>query len=182
MKKFFKLTLAVALLFIGATSANAQKFGRVDLAAIIPNMPEYKEALTNLEALGKELSQQLEQMQVEFNNKMVDYEKNYNTYNDSVRKMKETELRDMQERLQGMQQIAQQDIQKKETELMTPIYEKADEAVKAVAKEGGYIAIFSTAGDNAGSAGLAYFDPNQLTNITDAVAKKLDVTVAAPAK
>ena len=130
MKNFFKLTLALALILVGATTASAQKFGRVDLAAIVPNMPEYKEALTNLEALGQELSQQLEQMQVEFNNKMVDYEKNYNTYNDSVRKMKETELRDMQERLQGMQQIAQQDMQKKEAEVMNPIYEKANEAVK----------------------------------------------------
>ena len=141
-------------------------------------MPEYKEALTNLEALGQELSQQLEQMQVEFNNKMVDYEKNYNTYNDSVRKMKETELRDMQERLQGMQQIAQQDMQKKETELMTPIYTKADEAVKTVAKNGGYIAIFNTAGGNASSAGLAYFDANQLVDITAAVAKQLGVELA----
>ena len=40
MKKFVKLTLAVALLFIGASAANAQQFGRVDLTAIIPNMPE----------------------------------------------------------------------------------------------------------------------------------------------
>ena len=35
MKNFLKLTLAVALLFVGASSANAQKFGRVDLTAVI---------------------------------------------------------------------------------------------------------------------------------------------------
>ena len=43
MKKILKLTLAVALMMC-ATVASAQKFGRVDLAAIVPNMPEFKEA------------------------------------------------------------------------------------------------------------------------------------------
>ena len=75
MKKFLKLTLAVVFVF-GAASASAQKLGRVDLAAIVPNMPEYTEAVTNLETLGKELSLQLEQMNVELNNKYADYEKN----------------------------------------------------------------------------------------------------------
>ena len=62
MKKFVKLTLAVALLFIGASAANAQQFGRVDLTAIIPNMPEYQEADKNLAEYGKDLQDQLEQI------------------------------------------------------------------------------------------------------------------------
>ena len=69
-------------------------------------------------------------------------------------------------------------LQKKQNELMAPIIEKANNAVNAVAKEGGYIAIFNTEGDMATSAGLAYFDPEQLTNITEAVAKKLGVEIA----
>ena len=60
MKKFLKLTLAVALVVMSAATASAQKFGRVDLAAIVPNMPEYTEALANLETYGKDLQNQLE--------------------------------------------------------------------------------------------------------------------------
>lgn len=174
MKKLLKLTLALVFV-IGATSASAQKLGRVDLAAIVPNMPEYTEAVANLESLGKELSAQLEQMNVEFNNKYADYDKNVSTYSDSVRQMKERELMEMQQRLQDMQQYAQQDLQKKEADLMTPIYDKANAAVNKVAAAGGYAVVFSTAGDQAASAGLAYFDPAQVKDITADVKKELGI-------
>ena len=59
MKKIFRLTLAVALVVMSVATASAQKFGRVDVAAIIPNMPEYKEAIANLETYGKDLQNQL---------------------------------------------------------------------------------------------------------------------------
>lgn len=177
MKKLLKLTLAMVFV-LGASSASAQKLGRVDLAAIVPNMPEYTEAVANLETYGKDLQNQLEQIQVEFNQKYADYEKNMNTYNDTVRQMKESELQQLQQRFDEFRQIAQQDMQKKEAELMEPIYEKANAAVNTVAKAGGYAVIFSTAGDQAAAAGLAYFDPAQVKDITAEVKKQLGIVDA----
>ena len=165
----------VAVLALSATTAFGQKFGRVDLASIVPNMPEYQEAVTNLETYGKDLQDQLEQIMVEFNTLYANYEKSAATMTDSVRQLKERELAELQQRYQDFSQIAQQDIQRKETELMTPIYDKANEAVKKVASEGGYTAIFSTAGDQPSSAGLAYFDPATLTDITAEVKKALNI-------
>lgn len=175
MKNLLKLTLAVVFVF-GAMSASAQKLGRVDLAAIIPNMTEFKDAQAKLEAYGNELTLQLEQMQVEFTNKYSEYEKNMATYSDSIRQMKERELMEMQQRFSDMQQMAQQDIQRKEAELMEPIYKKADDAVSKIAAAGGYAIVFSTTGDMAASAGLAYFDPKQVSDITAEVKKELGVT------
>ena len=174
MKKLMKLAL-VAVLALSATTVFGQKFGRVDLAAIVPNMPEYKEAITNLEAYGKDLQDQLEQIMVEFNTLYSNYEKNAATMTDSVRQLKERELGELQQRYQDFQQIAQQDMQRKEAEIMNPIYAKADEAVKKVAAAGGYVAVFSTAGDQPSSAGLAYFDPALLTDLTGAVKKELGI-------
>lgn len=174
MKKFLKLTLAVVLV-LSSSSAFSQKFGRVDLASIVTNMAEFKEAQTNLESYGKDLQDQLEQIQVEFNTLYADYEKNVSTYNDSVRQLKERELTELQQRFQDFQQIAQQDMQKKEAEIMNPIYDKANEAVKKVASAGGFVAVFSTAGDQPGSAGLAYFDPAALIDITADVKKELGI-------
>lgn len=165
----------VAVLALSATTAFGQKFGRVDLASIVPNMPEYQEAVANLETYGKDLQDQLEQIMVEFNTLYANYEKSAATMTDSVRQLKERELAELQQRYQDFSQIAQQDIQRKEAELMTPIYDKANEAVKKVASEGGYTAIFSTAGDQPSSAGLAYFDPATLTDITAEVKKALNI-------
>ena len=174
MKKFLKLTL-VATLFMSATTLSAQKFGRVDLAAIVPNMTEFKEAQTNLETYGKDLQDQLEQIQVEFNTKLAEYEKNGATYTDAVRQLKESELQQLQQRFTDFQQIAQQDLQRKEQELMAPIYDKANAAIEKVSKAGGYLAIFSTANDNPASAGLAYFDKDALTDITAEVKAELGI-------
>ena len=174
MKKFLKLTLAVALM-VSATAVNAQKFGRVDLAAIVTNMTEFKDAQQNLQNYGRDLQDQLEQIQVEFNKLYADYEKNVTTYSDSVRQLKERELTELQQRFQDFQQLAQQDMAKKEAELMNPIYEKANDAVKQVSSAGGYIAIFSTASDQPASAGLAYFDPAQRPDITPEVKAVLGI-------
>ena len=174
MKKFLKLTLTLMLVF-SASSLFAQKFGRVDLAAIVTAMPEYKEAETNLQAYGQDLQDQLEQIQVEFNNRYLEYEKNVATYSDSVRQLKERELTELQQRFQDFQQVAQQDMQKKEAELITPVYTKANDAVKTVSTRGGYIAVFNTAGDQPASAGLAFFDAEALTDITAEVKKELGI-------
>ena len=174
MKKLVKVAMVV-LLALSASTAFGQKFGRVDLAAIVPTMPEYQEAITNLEAYGMDLQNQLEQIQVEFNTRLAEYEKSVATMTDSIRQLKEQELGQLQQRYQDFQQIAQQDMQRKEAEVMNPIYEKANEAVTKVASAGGYIAIFNTAGNQATSAGLVYFDPSALTDITADVKKELGI-------
>ena len=174
MKKFLKLTLTLMLVF-SASSLFAQKFGRVDLAAIVTAMPEYKEAEANLQVYGKDLQDQLEQIQVEFNNRYLEYEKNVATFSDSVRQLKERELTELQQRFQDFQQVAQQDMLKKEAELINPVYTKANDAVKVVSTRGGYIAVFNTAGDQPASAGLAYFNAEALTDITAEVKKELGI-------
>ena len=163
------------MLVFSASSLFAQKFGRVDLAAIVTAMPEYKEAEANLQVYGKDLQDQLEQIQVEFNNRYLEYEKNVATYSDSVRQLKERELTELQQRFQDFQQVAQQDMQKKEAELINPVYTKANDAVKVVSTRGGYIAVFNTAGDQPASAGLAYFNAEALTDITAEVKKELGI-------
>ena len=174
MKKILKLTLTVMLVMC-ASSVFAQKFGRVDLAAVVTAMPEFTEAQTNLETYGKDLQDQLEQIMVEFNTLYADYQKNAATLSDSVRQLKERELSELQQRYQDFQQLAQQDMQKKEAEIMNPIYDKANEAVKKVSVAGGYIAVFSTTGDQPSAAGLAYFNTEALTDITPAVKKELGI-------
>ncbi|MDE5691990.1 MAG: OmpH family outer membrane protein, partial [Alistipes sp.] len=143
MKKAIKLTLAVALM-LSASSLFAQKLGRINSQDILLAMPETKEMETNMQAFTKDLQDNLETISVEFNQKLTDYQKNYSTYSDSVRQLKERELQELQNRRQEFEQVAQQDIQKKQQELLTPIIEKAKAAIDKVAKDNGYLAIFET--------------------------------------
>ena len=85
---------------------------------------------------------------------------------EAVRKLKEKELNDLNTRLQEFNQVAQQELQKKEQELMEPIIKKANEAITEVSKAGGYTVIFET-------GQMIYFDEAQVKDITPEVKAKL---------
>ena len=179
MKKLLGLTL-LAVAMLGVSTASAQKFARINLQEIVVAMPEFEEAQKNLEAFGKDLQEQMEQIQVEFNNKLADFQKNQNTMAASIKQMKQQELEQLQQRFSEFQQIAQQDFQKKQAELLEPVQKKAQEAVNSVAKTNGYIVVFDTSMQT-----LAYLDEAQVVDIAPLVKKSLGITeqpAATPAK
>ena len=178
MKKAIKLTLAVVLV-MGATSLFAQKFGRINTQEIIMAMPETKTMQENMDTFAKELSDNIETMNVEFNTKLQDFQKNYNTFSDAIKEVKEKELNDMQTRTREFQERAQQDYQKKQNDLLAPIIDKANSAIDKVAAAGGVLVVFDTS-----TGSLAYFDEATLTDVAPAVKKELGITdapAAAPA-
>ena len=109
MKKLFILIAAI----LGVCTVSAQKFARINLQEIIVAMPEFSAALKNLEAFGKDLQEQMEQIQVEFNNKLADFQKNQENMAASVKQIKQQELEQLQQRYAEFQQIAQQEIRKR---------------------------------------------------------------------
>ena len=140
MKKILKIVLTVAFV-AGSTSVFAQKLGRINMQELVFAMPETAEMQKNLEAYQKELQDQLETIGVEFNNKLNEYTKQVSdknsTMSDSVRQLKEKELNDLKTRYDEFVQVSQQDMQKKQGELLEPILVKAQDAVKEVSKAGG---------------------------------------------
>ena len=171
MKKVLKLTLAVVCVMF-STSLFAQKIGYVNTDEIITNMKETQDAYTQLEAYAKDLQAQMETIQVEFNNKLQEYQNATETMTDAVRQLKEKELTDRNTRIQEFQQVAQQDLQKKENELLAPIYEKVKNTIDEVAKAGGYTIILP------GNA-LIYVDAAQVKDIASDVKAKLGITTPA---
>lgn len=181
MKKILKIVLTVAFV-AGSTSVFAQKLGRINMQELVFAMPETAEMQKNLEAYQKELQDQLETIGVEFNNKLNEYTKQVSdknsTMSDSVRQLKEKELNDLKTRYDEFVQVSQQDMQKKQGELLEPIIVKAQDAVKEVSKAGGYTVVYDTSVN-----AVAYFDEAVVTDILPAVKTKLgikDTPAAAP--
>lgn len=174
MKNVLKLTLVLAMM-LSCTTLFAQKFGRINSQEVMLAMPETTEMQTKLQAVAKDWEENLETINVEFNNKLQEFQKNLNTLSDAARQIKEKELNDLRQRGTEMQQMAQQDLAKQEQELMTPIIEKAQNAIKAVSKANGFTAIFE-------SGSLVYFDEAALIDITPLVKKELGITETAPAQ
>jgi outer membrane protein len=180
MKKVLKLTLAVVMVMC-STSLFAQKFGRINSQEIFASMPETKTAETELQAYAQELSAQIETLQVEFNTKYQEYQKNEATWNESIKQLKNKELVDIDNRIREFQQVAQQDMMKKQEELLAPIRDKATNAINEVAKAGGYIFVYDVT-----TGTMAYIDVAVVTDLGPAVRAKLGIAEpiasTAPAK
>lgn len=171
MKNVLKLTLVLAMM-LSCTTLFAQKLGRINSQEVMLAMPETAEMQTKLQAVAKDWEENLELINVEFNNKLQEFQKNLNSMSDAARQIKEKDLNDLRQRGTEMQQMAQQDLARQEQELMTPIIEKAQNAIQAVSKAGGFTAIFET-------GSLVYFDEATLIDITPLVKKELGITEAA---
>ncbi|HNX54454.1 MAG TPA: OmpH family outer membrane protein [Prolixibacteraceae bacterium] len=143
MKNVFKV-FVVGILMFSASFAKAQapKFGHIDLQALVQVMPERADAEKKFTAYQKELEDALGVMQKEFQTLYMEYAQKRDSLNETVRKMKEDDLNAKNERIQTYQQNAQQQLQAKQSELLKPVFEKADKAIKEVGAEKGLIYIF----------------------------------------
>ena len=173
MKKVIGI-LVFIVLFIGSQSIVAQtlKFGHINRQELIMAMPEYTQAVKQLDSLSKTLQNDLELQNVEFNNKYDKYLKEQKTLTDLVRQTREQELTDMQTRITNFQTQAQTTLTDKQTELITPINAKAEKAIQDVGKESGFVYIF----DSSPTLGtLSYIDESKSVNALPMVKAKLGI-------
>ncbi len=145
MKNLLKVALvAVSMLFVG-NFANAQaKIGYINFQALLGQLPEAKTVKSQLDIYSKQFTDQLAAMQNELQAKGQEYQKNSATYTDAIRLTKQTELQDLQKRLQDYNTTAQQKFEEKSNELIKPLSDKEKAAVAAVAKEKGYTYVFDS--------------------------------------
>jgi outer membrane protein len=180
-KAILKITLAtftfVCFGFVGANAQQSHKLGYIDFQELMQQMPEYKKANTDMEAYGKQLEDELKKMSAELEKKADDYQKQEPKMADAIKEMKQKELRDMQTRIQGFQQSAQQDVRKKEEELLKPIIEKAKKTISEVAKENSYYYVY----DSSPGSPLLYKPESE--DLMSLVKKKLSIseTTSTPA-
>lgn len=167
MKNIIRLALVAAFALVCNTTF-AQKMGYINMDELVMGMPERDSVITKLERLSKDFEQQLEGIQVEFNNKQQEYVKNSSTMSDAVKQMKEKELMDIQARFEESQRSLSEAYQKSGQEMMVPVIKKAEEALKKVSKAHGVTAVFNV-------AALAYYDEAALTNLLPLVKKELGI-------
>lgn len=138
--KQFKTLLFAAILFIGATSfTNAQsKIAHINTNELIEAMPQMKTAKSELEKLSKTYEAEIQKMATEYQNKIKQYQAEVDTKTEEENRKRAEEVQTIEQSIRQYQANAQEDIQKKEGELMKPIFEKAKTAIQKVAKAQGF--------------------------------------------
>lgn len=167
MKQVFRIaTLACLLLGFSSGAVLAQKVGYVNSASIIAELPDVKAADLTVEALQKQLQKKAQDMVQKFQTDYAEVQRKVENGDLSPKQQEEEgkRLETMQNELSKFEQDSYTQIQNKRNELLKPIYDKVNQAIKEVAEENGYFLLVD-------QGVLLYSDPS--VDATALVRKKL---------
>ena len=138
--KQFKTLVVAALIFIGATSmVSAQaKVAHIDTQKLISEMPAMKSAQNELKKLQQTYESQIRTAYNEFEAKRKQYAAEANTKTDEENQKRSVEIQGMRDNILKYEQNAQQELAKKQENLLKPIMDQARTAIQKVARAKGY--------------------------------------------
>jgi len=146
MKSYLKtmIVLIIISLISFTTFAQKQKYGYINSDELMKIMPGADTAVAQYQQYTQELDTILMTMQQELNSKYESFNNNQAKMSDLIKQTKTKELQDLQDRIKSFQTSAQEDLQKKQNELLQPIIDKAKTAIEKVAKANGYTLIIDS--------------------------------------
>ncbi len=161
--------IAFVLLCVLPFSLMAQevKLGHVNFQEIVSLMPELTTIQKTLDDQSKVIETELGQMNEEFNGKLKDFQDKQATMPETIKQTRQTELQDIQQRIQTFRQTASTDLQKKQQELLAPVYQRINKAISEIAAEGKYLYIFQS------DPQILIYQAPSSNDITKQVEKKL---------
>ncbi len=172
MKNVLKISLLLTIMVLGNTSnifAQDQKVGYLNSQELILLLPESKVADQEIANYQKVLATAFEKKVAQFQADVDAFEKE--AAGGGLSKVKIDErgaaLGQRQKALQQEEYDLGQKVNVKRTDLLKPILEKIDKALKEVGKENGYVMIFDSSGMNV----MLYHDESK--NVMSLVKAKL---------
>ena len=167
MKKF---ALVLLLTVIGAIGANAQKFALVDMEYILRNVPSYEMASEQLNQLWQRWQREIENIGTEAQTMYQSYLADKVFLTDNQAKAREQEIANKEKEATELRMRyfgPEGELYQKQQTLLRPIQDDVYNAIKRVAEERGYQAVF----DRASSSEIIYASPR--IDISNEVLTKL---------
>ena len=164
-----KIIIALLLALPFTTMAADLKIGVFNSQEVITIMPEYNAAMSELENMNLKFQTESKKLQEELEKKYQEYTSTAETLEPAIRQYKETELARLQQSIQEFATSAENNIKKKQQELMMPIITKINQAIKKVGDENGFTYII----DNAANI-IPYVSPNA-ENVLPLIKKALNI-------
>ena len=139
MKHLKNLLLAATFIIAFSFTAQAQtKVAHINTQELVESMPDMKSAKSELEKLAKTYETDIQAMATELQNKITQYDAESSTKTDEENGKRLQEVQSMEQSIRQYQAQAQQDLQKKELDLLRPITEKAKNAILKVGNAQGF--------------------------------------------
>jgi len=160
--------IVLVLLFALPVSLMAQdKLGYVNIQEIFQVMPDLTEIEKSIADMNEQYKKELDVMYQEYYAKAKEYQDNLNTMAETIKARRQSEIVDLEKRIGTFQQQANEEMQRKQMELIQALREKILKATGEVGAESNYTYIFDIS-----SQSIAYHS-HKAVDVTPLVKKKL---------
>lgn len=165
-----KILFAVMLTVAGALGCSAQKFALIDMEYVLRNVPAYEMANEQLNQVSQRWEKEVNELSKEAETMYKNYQADMVFLTDDQKKKREEEIVAKEKEATDLRYKyfgPEGELYKKRQSLIKPIQEDVYNAVKAVAEEKGYQAIF----DRASSQSIVFASPR--IDVSNEVLNKL---------
>ena len=171
IKKIIPIMVLTVFAMLPASAQNL-KFAFVDTEYILNNIPAYKSAQAQLDKLSADWQKEIEAQYSEVERLYKNYQAERVMLSDDMRKKREDEIISKEQSVKELQRKyygPEGELAKKQQDLVKPIQDEVYKAIKEMAIEGGFVAIFDTSAD----ASILYANPKN--DKSDEVLERLGI-------
>jgi outer membrane protein len=168
MKQYIKILICSLFLLLGTMEATAQEVGYVNSIAVVNSMPETKVAQAQIDKFRKDLNTEYEGKVTAFQTKLAEAQRKAQNgeYTPVQQKEVENVLAAEERSLRTLESESMQKIKDRENSLYSPIYDKTNKVIAAIAKENNFKVILDS------SAGIVLY-AEENTDLTQRVIDKV---------
>jgi outer membrane protein len=156
MKIRILLIVILILSVVGFLQAQTTlKIGHVNVQELVQKHPDTDSIHAVIQQEAKDMEEVFAEMLEEQKTKLDAFEQESAGYSDFVKKTKQEELLALSQKIETFNQTAQQQLRQRNIEMLQPVYDQVNEAIKRVAKENRFTYVLDV------SAGvIAYLSPD----------------------
>lgn len=145
MKKIL-ITLLMAVATIGI-KAQDLKFGYLSYDDALKAMPEYSQALANVDKLRAQYDNELKRAEKEFNSKYEDFLENQRSMAPAILDKRQAELQELLQKNLNFKAEADRLLKQAENDAYAPLRQKLDNAIRKIGMQRGYAFVMNTDGN-----------------------------------
>lgn len=164
-----KKIVVLMLLALPVSMMAQEKLAYVNVQEIFQVMPELSDVEKTIADLNEQYKKELDKMYEEYAAKAKEYQDNLQTMAESIKTRRQGEIVDIEKRIGTFQQTANEELQKKQMELVNALRQKILTATSEIGTENNYTYIFDISAQS-----IAYHSPKAV-DVTPLVKKKLGI-------
>ncbi|MDQ6991588.1 MAG: OmpH family outer membrane protein [Mariprofundaceae bacterium] len=165
LKKFVWITLSVAMLSLGAITAEAGKIGYIDVKSAVENTKDYQNGLHHLEALKTKKLKELRALKTKINQSEKDILSQSMAMSQERLRQKQSALKELRKTAARRQQDAQEELVAAKNQLDQKVVGHFYEVARQYGKDNGFDLVLP-------KSNMIYV--NEALDITPAITKLLD--------